>query len=43
MSTTAERLVSMINQHLDLDREPDMNKRLRKNAPGWALYRAFAT
>ena len=27
MSTTADRLVSMINQHLDLDHEPDMNKR----------------
>ncbi len=27
MSTTADRLVSMINKNLDLDHEPDLNKR----------------
>ena len=27
MSTTADRLVSMINKNLDLDREPDLNRR----------------
>lgn len=26
MSTTADRLVAMIDQHLDLDREPDMSR-----------------
>lgn len=27
MSTTSDRLVSMIKEHFDLDREPDLNKR----------------
>ncbi|MDE2764587.1 MAG: phosphopantetheine-binding protein [Gemmatimonadota bacterium] len=27
MSTTSDRLVSMIKEHLDLDRQPDLNRR----------------